>query len=85
MNAWKDGIVDSSPNSGISEAIFAYCAEVKMGGVNYYKGVEIIKPIIAKSCPIANINSVKKILNLSLRLQLFWLLGFFIIMKLIIL
>lgn len=30
--AWKDGIADSSPNSGISEAIFAYCAEVKMGG-----------------------------------------------------
>ena len=84
-DSWKDGIVDSSPNSGISEAIFAYCAKIRMGGVNYYKGVEIIKPIIAKSCPIANINSVKKILNLSLRLQLFWLLGFFIIMKSIIL
>ena len=36
--SWKDGKVDSSPNSGISEAIFAYCAEVRMGGVNYYKG-----------------------------------------------
>ncbi len=84
-DSWKDGIVDSSPNSGISEAIFAYCAKVRMGGVNYYKGVENIKPIIAKSYPIANINSVKKILDLSLRLQLFWLLGFFIIMKLIIL
>jgi len=84
-DSWKDGIVDSSPNSGISEAVFAYCAKIRMGGVNYYKGVENIKPIIAKSYPIANINSVKKILNLSLRLQLFWLLGFFIIMKLIIL
>ena len=46
--AWKDGIVDSSPNSGISEAIFAYCAEVKMGGVNYYKREKRIKPIIAE-------------------------------------
>ena len=83
IDSWKDGIVYSSPNSGISEAIFAYCAKVRMGGVNYYKGVENIKPIIAKSYPIANINSVKKILNLSLRLQLFWLLGFLLIMKLI--
>ena len=80
-DSWKDGIVDSSPNSGISEAIFAYCAEVRMGGINYYKGVEKIKPIIAKSYPIASIHSVKKILNLSLRLELFWLLCFSLIIK----
>jgi len=82
-DSWKDGIVDSSPNSGISEAIFAYCAEVRMGGVNYYKGVKKIKPIIAKSYPIASINSVKKILNLSLRLQLAWVIVFILIMKFI--
>ncbi len=80
-HSWKDGIIDSSPNSGISEAIFAYCAEVRMGGVNYYKGVKKIKPIIAKSHPIASIKSVKKILNLSLRLKLAWLLCFSIIIK----
>ena len=50
---------------GISEAIFAYCTEVRMGGVNYYKGVKKIKPIIAKSYPIASVDSVKKILNLE--------------------
>ena len=82
-NSWKDGIVDSSPNSGISEAIFAYCAEVKMGGVNYYKGIKNIKPLIAKCYPTANINSVKRILNLSFRLQLLWLLAFSLIIKLI--
>ena len=37
-NAWRDGLVDSSPNSGISEAIFAYCANVRMGGINFYNG-----------------------------------------------
>ncbi len=79
--SWKDGIADSSPNSGISEAIFAYCAEVRMGGLNYYKGVKNIKPIIAKSYPIASINSVKKILNLSIRLEIAWLLCFSIIIK----
>ena len=82
-DSWEDGIVDSSPNSGISEAIFAYCAEVQMGGVNYYKGQKKIKPIIAKTYPMASINSVKKILSLSLRLQLAWVLVFSLIMKLI--
>ena len=82
-DSWEDGIVDSSPNSGISEAIFAYCAEVKMGGTNYYKGVKKIKPIIARSYPIANIDSVKKILNLVIRLEFAWILVFFLIMKLI--
>ena len=82
-NSWKDGIVDASPNSGISEAIFAYCARVRMGGINFYKGKKRIKPIIAKTYPIANINSVKKILSLSLRLELAWILFFFLIMKFI--
>ncbi len=78
-DSWHDGISDSSPNSGISEAIFAYCAEVRMGGINYYKGERKIKPIIAKGYPIASINSVKKILNLSLKLQFSWLLVFHLI------
>jgi len=82
-NSWKDGIVDSSPNSGISEAIFAYCAEVKMGGVNYYKGEKRIKPLIAEPYPMASINSVRKILGLSLRLELVWLIGFYLIIKFI--
>ena len=82
-NAWKDGIVDSSPNSGISEAIFAYCAEVRMGGINYYKGERRIKSIIAETCPVASVDSVKKILNISFRLQLAWLLGFYLIINLI--
>ena len=81
MDSWKDGIVDSSPNSGISEAIFAYCAEVRMGGINYYKGVKKVKPMIANTYPVASINSVKKILNLSLRLQIFWLLSITLIIK----
>ena len=82
-NSWKDGIVDSSPNSGISEAIFAYCAEVKMGGVNYYKGKKSIKPLIAETYPMASINSVRKILGLSLRLELVWVIGFYLIIKFI--
>tara|TARA_Y100001968_G_scaffold84026_1_gene75097 strand:+ start:237 stop:1163 length:927 start_codon:yes stop_codon:yes gene_type:complete len=81
--AWKDGGVDASPNSGISEAIFAYCAEVRMGGVNYYKGERKVKTILARNYPIANINSIKRILNLSSRLQFAWLLFILLIMKFI--
>ena len=81
--SFKDGLNDSSPNSGISEAIFAYCANVRMGGKNYYNGIERMKPIIAKSSPIATIDSVKKILNLSFRLQIIWILGMLFIIKLI--
>ncbi len=81
--AWKDGVVDSSPNSGISEAIFAYCAHVRMGGINYYKGQAKIKPIIAKIYPIANKSSVKRILNLSLRLQILWIVCISLILKLL--
>ena len=81
QQAWKDGITDSSPNSGISEAIFAYCAQVRMGGVNYYKGKKRIKPLIAKSYPIASIISIKRILRLSIRLEFAWLMVFLFITK----
>ena len=81
MQALKDGQDDPSPNSGISEAIFAHCAEVRMGGINYYKGKKKIKPLIAKSYPLANIKSVKRILYLSIRLQYFWIFVFIIVMK----
>ncbi len=73
--AWDDGSTDSSPNSGISEAIFAYCAGSRMGGENFYKGKKVFKPLIAKSAPKATKKSIKKILHLSLRLELIWLLG----------
>ena len=81
--AWKDGLLDSSPNSGISEAIFAHCARVRMGGTNFYKGKKNIKPLIAKSYPIANEGSVKRILDLIIKLQFFWLLSMILIIELI--
>ena len=82
-NAWKDGSMDSSPNSGISEAIFAYCAGVSMGGINFYKGKKKIKSIIAKPYPIASATSVKKILNLIIRLEFLWVIVIFLTIKFI--
>ena len=68
-----EGALDESPNSGISEAIFAHCASVRMGGKNTYNGVVNIKPTLAKDAPEANPASIKKILDLSLRLEFCWL------------
>tara|TARA_Y100001968_G_scaffold116859_1_gene106252 strand:+ start:22425 stop:23351 length:927 start_codon:yes stop_codon:yes gene_type:complete len=71
-NAWFDGSKDSSPNSGLSEAIFAHCLEIKMGGENFYQSKKVIKPILARKAPPADINSIKKILRAILRLKLTW-------------
>ena len=72
-SAWTDGSKDISPNSGISEAIFAYCAEVKMGGTNRYNGKWVAKPNIAQNAPDANIESIKRILRIILKLEILWL------------
>ena len=71
--ALVDGSKDISPNSGISEAIFAHCADVRMGGVNKYSNQLIIKPILSGNSPPANIASIKKLLKLSLKLEVAWL------------
>ena len=71
--ALEDGSKDSSPNSGISEAIFAHCADVKMGGENKYQNKTIRKPILSRNSPTANIESIKKLLKLSFRLEITWL------------
>ncbi len=68
-----EGSKDSSPNSGISEAIFAHCAGVRMGGRNRYKGVLVVKPILAKNKPSASIESINQLLELILKLEFAWL------------
>ncbi len=74
--AYKDGSKDLSPNSGLSESIFAYCAKIRMGGVNIYKGKSIYKPIIAGREPLAKYQSINRIFIFSLRLEIFWILLF---------
>ncbi len=72
LNTLRDGRFDESPNSGYSEAAFAYCANVQMGGQNKYGNKIVNKPILGKKLSIASNKSVKEILNLSLRLQILW-------------
>ena len=71
-NAWTDGSKDDSPNSGISEAIFAHCLNIKMGGKNLYKKKVITKNILAEKEPEADEASIKRIINMILRLEISW-------------
>ncbi len=77
--AWIEGTKDNSPNSGLSEAIFAHCADIKMGGNNLYQGMLITKPNLAVHAPEANIESINRLLNLSLRLEFTWLISILLI------
>ncbi len=79
----KEGCKDESPNSGISEAIFAHCVGIKMGGINKYKNKLFKKPLLANKSKSPDKNSILNILELSLRLELIWLTITAIIIKLI--
>tara|TARA_Y100001968_G_scaffold333670_1_gene398208 strand:+ start:584 stop:1552 length:969 start_codon:yes stop_codon:yes gene_type:complete len=62
-----------SPNAGRSQAIFSQCIGIKMGGTNSYNGIKEMKPIIGNSFPKPNIGSVERIISLSYKLEILWL------------
>jgi len=43
---WRDGLKSPSPNAGISEAAVAGALGVRLGGVNYYQGMELFRPYL---------------------------------------
>ncbi len=80
--ALQDGSKDLSPNSGISEAIYAHCTQIQMGGANFYNGNLIFKPIIAANYPEPSPQSIKKILKYTFNLEIMWL-GIILLLNLI--
>ena len=72
--AERDGASDPSPNAGRSEAIYAHCAGVRLGGRNRYSRGWIEKPVLAADQPPATKTSVERILRLNLYLQGLWML-----------
>ena len=61
--SYEDGRKYDSPNSGISEAIFAYTSNIKLGGKSLYKDKIIEKPIINPSGDICNKEKIRWILE----------------------
>jgi len=76
---FSEGQKYESPNSGFSEAIFAYIANVQLGGWNKYQEKIIFKPILNFKGNKCNSNSITHICNLIIRLELLWLILFSLI------
>ena len=68
-----------SPNSGFSEAIFAYIANIQLGGENKYQEQIIFKPRLNYNGNKCNRNSITHICNLIIRLEFLWLIFFSLI------
>ena len=71
--AERDGSLDPSPNAGRSEAIYAHCAEVQLGGSNRYGDTWIEKPLLKAGGAEAGAHGIRTILSLSARLEWMWL------------
>ena len=75
QRALREGAADPSPNAGVSQAAFALAAGVRMGGANRYGGEMRSKPLLAASSPKPDRSGVERILNLSLTLEITWMLA----------
>jgi adenosylcobinamide-phosphate synthase len=72
--ARRDGGPDPSPNAGLSQAAYAHCTGVQLGGLNRYGDQLKAKPLLAAGQPLPNAASVERMLALTGRLELLWLL-----------
>ena len=71
--ACRDGAPDPSPNAGLSQAAYAHAVGVQLGGLNHYGGELRPKPLLAAGLPAADAPAVQRMLVLSGRLQVLWL------------
>ena len=76
---FSEGRKYDSPNSGISEAIFAFVVNIQLGGENKYQEKIVLKPILNYKGNKCNTNSIRHICNLIIRLKFLWFLAFSLI------
>ena len=74
--SYLDGKKYDSPNSGISEAIFAYISGIKLGGKSTYKNEIIEKPVINATGENCSEEKINIICQLILKLQFLWIIVF---------
>jgi adenosylcobinamide-phosphate synthase len=70
----RDGRKHPSPNSGISEAGFAACLEIQLGGTSYYQGQASHKPLLGEDKIKLNPGHIKQAVNLMYCLSV-WVVG----------
>ena len=78
-NSYIDGKKYDSPNSGISEAVFAYISDIRLGGSSKYNNRIINKPIINPNGQICTGEKINLICKLILKLEFLWIIFFILI------
>jgi len=73
-SAGRDGRLDPSPNAGLSQAIYARVIGIQLGGTNRYGGQIKVKPRLGAGGRYPAPTDVQRILLLTRRLLLLWLL-----------
>ena len=69
----RDGVLDPSPNSGWSEAVYAAILGVQLGGVNSYGGIVKEKPLLGNRDREITPAIIKQALALTRNCFLLWL------------
>ncbi|MHB9155601.1 MAG: adenosylcobinamide-phosphate synthase CbiB [Endomicrobiales bacterium] len=61
----RDGGKSLSPNSGIPEAAVAGALGIRLGGVNYYQGVPVLKPTLGSGVCALETKHIKQSITIS--------------------
>ena len=69
----RDALLDSSPNSGWSEGIYAAILGIQLGGVNTYQGVVKEKPLLGEPLNPITPAKIEQALSLTRYCCLIWL------------
>jgi adenosylcobinamide-phosphate synthase len=77
--ALREGAADPSPNAGVSQAAYALAVQVRLGGRNRYADGWRDKPVLGANFPGVDRLAVERMLSLTRRLELLWLLVFIIL------
>lgn len=69
VDSWKitfrDGKKNPSPNSGIPEAAMAGALGIQLGGLNYYQGVAVEKPLIGDNKNYLRIEHIRESIKIT--------------------
>ena len=72
--ALREGAADPSPNAGVSQAAYAYAAQVQLGGLNRYAEGWRQKALLGQGFQAPDQEAVQQMLGLTSRLEVLWLL-----------
>ncbi|MEB3156504.1 MAG: adenosylcobinamide-phosphate synthase CbiB [Cyanobacteriota bacterium] len=74
--ALREGAPDPSPNAGVSQAAYAEAAGSRLGGRNRYAEGWRWKPVVGAHHPAVDRDGVERMLRLTIRLEVLWLVLF---------